>query len=195
MRARDVVVAAVAVVTALLAGALPASAAPVAVRPVPAVDLVRYQGSWVQLAAIPQPFQGQCARDDRADYTVLPDGLVRVVNSCTRTDGGVTTIEGRARPEAAGTTSRLEVTFARTAEGWDFTNPGTYWVIGLDRDYRWAVVGAPDRASGFVLSRTARPSAQAIAGITAALVKNGYDLCDFRITAQSGGAPSPFDLC
>jgi lipocalin len=81
-----------------------------------------------------------------------------VLNSCVRTDGAVATLEGRARSAAPGSTSRLKVSFVDTGDAWDFTDAGTYWVIGLDRDYQWAVVGAPDRSSGFVPARTARPS-------------------------------------
>lgn len=174
----------------------PASAsAATEVRPVRSVDLERYQGRWVQVAAIPQPFQAQCVRNDNAVYTLLPEGQVKVVNSCTR-EGGVTTfLEGRARLTDPASTSKLQVSFARTADGWNFDKPGTYWVIGLDRDYRWAVVGAPDRRSGFVLSRTPAPSKKDVAGMTTALLRNGYDLCDFRITAQDGGAPEAAPVC
>ncbi|USX53974.1 lipocalin family protein [Lentzea sp. HUAS12] len=165
------------------------------VRPVRSVDLERYQGRWVQVAAIPQPFQAQCARNDGARYTLLPDGQVQVVNSCTRADGTTTSLEGRARQESPDSTSRLQVSFVKIGDTWNFDRPGTYWVIGLDRDYRWAVVGAPDRRSGFVLSRTATPSKKDIAGMATALLRNGYDLCAFKITAQDGGAPESVSLC
>lgn len=165
------------------------------VTPVANVDLQRYQGRWLQLATIPQPFQTACARNDRAEYTVLPDGLVKVVNSCVRADGGLVALEGRARPAEPGATSRLEVTFARAGDEWLFTDPGTYWVIGLDRDYRWAVVGAPDRRSGFVLARSATLTATQVAQVAAVLLRNGYDVCRFRITAQDGGAPQLGPFC
>jgi apolipoprotein D and lipocalin family protein len=188
---------AAAIVFGLFLVPAPASAqtAGAEVRPVRSVDLERYQGRWVQVAAIPQPFQAQCARNDNAVYTLLPEGQVKVVNSCTREDGGVTSLEGRARQESPGSTSKLQVSFVRTADGWNFDRPGTYWVIGLDRDYRWAVVGAPDRKSGFVLARTATPSKTDIAGMATALLRNGYDLCDFKVTAQDGGVPESVSLC
>ncbi|RDI34256.1 lipocalin-like protein [Lentzea flaviverrucosa] len=56
-------------------------------------------------------------------------------------------------------------------------------------------MGAPDRMSGFVLARTASPSKKDIAGMATALLRNGYDLCDFKVTAQDGGAPSSVPLC
>lgn len=31
---------------------------------------------------------------------------------------------------------------------------GDYWVIGLDDEYQWAVIGTPDRACGWILART-----------------------------------------
>ncbi|SER71845.1 lipocalin family protein [Lentzea albida] len=165
------------------------------VRPVRSLDLERYQGRWVQVAAIPQPFQAQCVRNDGAVYTLLPEGQVKVVNSCTREGGVTTSLEGRARLTDPASTSKLQVSFVRTADGWSFDRPGTYWVIGLDRDYRWAVVGAPDRRTGFVLARTPTPSRQDVLGMTRALLRNGYDLCAFRITAQDGGAPEPAPVC
>ncbi|MGW6445223.1 lipocalin family protein [Lentzea sp. NPDC055074] len=189
----------VAVMATLLGVAVmttPASAAgQTEVRPVRSVDLERYQGRWVQLAAIPQPFQAQCARNDNATYTLLPQGQVKVLNSCTRQDGSTSSIEGRARQSEPGSTSKLEVSFVNVGGEWNFDRPGTYWVIGLDSDYAWAVVGAPDRKSGFVLARTPRPSGKDIAGIVKALVRNGYDPCDFRITAQDGGAPDSVEVC
>ncbi|MCX2951503.1 lipocalin family protein [Lentzea sp. NEAU-D7] len=185
-------------IVALGLGVVPAPASAeetTEVRPVRSVDLERYDGRWVQVAAIPQPFQAQCVRNDSADYTVLPEGQVKVVNSCTRADGVTTSLEGRARQADPASTAKLEVSFVRTADGWSFDEPGTYWVIGLDRDYRWAVVGAPDRRSGFVLARTPVPSRKDVRGMAQALVRNGYDLCDFRITAQDGGAPDSAPLC
>ncbi|GLY49875.1 lipocalin family protein [Lentzea sp. NBRC 102530] len=175
----------------------PASAAetPAEVRPVSSVDLGRYQGRWVQVAAIPQPFQAHCVRNDNAVYTPLPDGQVKVVNSCTRAGGVPSSLEGRARRTDPASPAKLQVSFARTADGWSFDKPGTYWVIGLDRDYRWAVIGAPGRRTGFVISRSPAPSRKDVAGMTKALLRNGYDLCEFRITAQDGGAPESVPLC
>ncbi|MGI5499102.1 lipocalin family protein [Lentzea sp. CA-135723] len=190
-----------AVVAAMVLGAClvaaPASAADTSaeVRPVSSVDLHRYQGRWVQVAAIPQPFQAHCVRNDNAVYTLLPDGQVEVVNGCTRADGVTSSLEGRARRTDPASTAKLQVSFVRTADGWSFDKPGTYWVIGLDRDYRWAVVGAPGRRTGFVISRTPAPSRKDVLGMTKALLRNGYNLCDFRITAQDGGAAQAGPLC
>ena len=48
--------------------------------------------------------------------------------------------------------AKLEVSFVSFL-GW---RPfwGDYWIIGLDENYKWAVVGTPSRKYGWVLSRT-----------------------------------------
>lgn len=181
---------------ATLAGPLaaPASAASPgpAVTPAPALDLQRYQGTWRQLAAIPSPFQAECARDVRATYTLLPDGLVRVQNQCVRADGSVSAIEGRATV-AGPATSQLLVTFVQIGGNWQFQPPfgADYWVLGLSRSYGWAVVGDPAQRSGFVLSRTPTLPARDIAAIVAVLLRNGYDPCRFVLTLTAGGVSSP----
>lgn len=180
-------------------GALPAAATPAAapaaaraVTPVPVLDLQRYQGTWLQVAAIPSPFQAECARDTRATYTLLPDGLVRVENRCVRADGSVAAIEGRARV-AGPAPSQLQVTFVQIAGVWQFQPPfgADYWVLGVSRSYSWAVVGDPARRSGFVLSRTPTLPARDIAAIVAVLLRNGYDPCAFVLTPTAGGVPAP----
>ncbi|MGL5809492.1 MAG: lipocalin family protein, partial [Nocardioides sp.] len=100
------------------AGAQPAApATPGAVTPVDALDLTRYDGRWLQLAAIPQQFSAECARDTQAQYTALPDGLIKVENSCVRADGSLSTIEGRARVVGP-SPAQLEVTFVQIAGQW-----------------------------------------------------------------------------
>lgn len=198
---RRSIVLAVATLAAVLAiplapaAAATGTAAAVAdrpVRPVPALDLERYQGLWRQLAAIPQPFEAECARDVQAVYAALPDGLIRVQNSCVRADGTTAAIEGRARVTGP-STAQLTVTFVQLGGVWQFQPPfgADYWVIGLSPDYRWAVVGGPERRGGFVLARTPALLARDVAAIVAVLLRNGYDPCDFVLTPTTGGLPVP----
>jgi apolipoprotein D and lipocalin family protein len=166
------------------------------VKPVASLDLQRYSGTWLQLAAIPAPFTAQCVRDTRAEYTPLPDGLVKVINTCTTSNGTINSVEGRARVVGPDSNAQLEVTFAQANGQFLFQAAGAYWVIGLDQhEYSWAVVGNPARTSGFVLSRTPDLSTRQIAGIVRAVVRNGYDPCTFTITATTGGVETNRPLC
>jgi apolipoprotein D and lipocalin family protein len=171
-----------------------AEAAPPPVRTVRSVDLQRYQGQWLNLASIPAPFLAPCERDITANYTVLPDGLVQVINTCTI--GGVPIpLEGRARVADPTTNAKLQVTFVQQGGQFIFVPGGDYWVIGLDRDYRWAVVGDPDRTGGFILSRTPTLGPRDLIGIIFSLLRSGYDPCRFEITPTTGGLQATGSIC
>lgn len=181
--------------TALVAAhPAPASAFDRDVRTVRSVDLDRYQGRWLNLASIPSPFLDACDRDITADYELLDDGLVRVVNTCT-TGGATIPIEGRARVVEPSTNAELQVTFVEQNGEFVFVPGGDYWVIGLDRDYEWAVVGDPDRSGGFVLSRTPTLDFGEILGVLFALVRSGYDPCRFELTPTTGGLEATGSIC
>ncbi len=150
-------------------------------RTVAAVDLQRYAGTWHEAARFPQSFQDNSrlrCEDVTATYTPLPDGRLEVLNSCANA-----LAEGRPRREAravayaveGGNNARLRVSFFRPFYG-------DYLVIGLDPDYRWAVVGSPDRDSLWVLSR-AKPMAEAdFQAALAVARREGFDLARLQRT-------------
>jgi apolipoprotein D and lipocalin family protein len=126
----------------------------VPVRPVATVDLARYAGLWHEVARLPNRFQARCLRETTAEYTLLRDGQVQVVNSC-RTAEGIIRAEGRAKlADASGPTSKLKVRFAPRILSFLPMVWGDYWILDLTEDYRAALVGSPDRKNLWVLSRT-----------------------------------------
>ncbi|MFI7068991.1 lipocalin family protein [Micromonospora sp. WMMA1998] len=192
-RTTTALVAALAAATVTALGATPAQAATTSVdtgplRPVADVDVTRYAGDWYQVAAIPQWFEIQCFKNVKARYDVQADGTVGVRNTCRTIVGTTSTVTGRARSENPPADSALTVSFINLGGRWIYLGGPNYVVIGLDPDYRWAVVGDPDRSSGFVLSREPSLDAAQLADVKATLTDNGYDLCDFRTTRQDGGA-------
>lgn len=152
------------------------------------MDVQRYAGDWYQVAAIPQLFEIQCWKNVKARYDVQTDGTIGVRNTCRTIVGSTSTVTGRARSENPPANSALTVSFLRLGDRWIYLNGPNYVIIGLDPEYRWAVVGDPDRSSGFVLSREPALDAGQLAAAKAVLTANGYDLCDFRTTRQDGGA-------
>ncbi|WDZ86489.1 lipocalin family protein [Micromonospora cathayae] len=188
----------VALAAALLVTAVPGPAAAATVdtglvRPVESVDVQRYVGEWYQVAAVPAIFEIQCFKNVKARYDVQPDGTIGVYNSCRTIIGTTSAVTGRARSENPPADSVLTVSFLKLAGQWRYFGGPNYVIIGLDPEYRWAVVGDPDRSSGFVLSREPVLTAGQTAAAKAVLTANGYDLCDFRTTRQDGGAPAgPF---
>lgn len=120
------------------------------------VDLERYAGVWYEQARLPNRFQKSCAGDVQATYTVLPDSKMRVVNQCRSEDGGTKLAEGMGRLAGDGADAdpaRLEVRFAPGWLSWLPPVWGDYWIIRLEGDYQYSLVGTPDREYLWVLSR------------------------------------------
>ncbi|UGT44892.1 lipocalin family protein [Nocardia yamanashiensis] len=164
-----------------------ATAAPPA--PVPNLDTQRYLGTWLQLAAIPQPFNLLCARDTRAVYEPAPTGLT-VRNSCTTWLGARDELTGTARVNDPETNAQLGVSFRGE------TAPATnYIVTALDPGYGWAVVVNPERTAGFVLSRTPDPDAAQWAAIRSGLDAAGVDSCLLLTSPVTGGFEGIEPLC
>jgi len=119
---------------------------------VPQVDLQRYAGRWYEVARLPNRFERECVRDITATYRVLLGSRIDVVNQCIKADGSRISANGLAR-SSDGSTSRLEVRFA---PAWLGVFPfvwGDYWIIALDPDYQWSLVGAPNRDYLWILAR------------------------------------------
>ncbi len=130
----------------------PAGIAPL--KTVARVDVDRYAGKWFEVARFPQWFQKGCV-SAIADYSKIPGGSIRVVNTCIRADGSQRSITGSAEPVDANA-NRLRVRFS---ESWiarfiPVPDEGNYWIIDVSPDYRQAIVGTPDRKFLWFLSRS-----------------------------------------
>ena len=157
------------------------------------VDLGRYLGTWHEIASIPQFFQRDCARDASAEYR--RDGeRIGVTNRCTTADGKIKIAKGQARVADKTSQAKLEVTFVKLF-GWLYLLGGDYWVIDLAEDYRYAVVGHPDRTYAWILARAPLLAAPDLIAIEARLREQGYDTCALLTSVQTGGLPLRQKLC
>ncbi len=143
---------------------------------VPYVDLARYEGRWFEIARYPTPFEGDCAKNATANYT-LRGKRVRVVNSCVTSRGKLRAIEGWATVSDPETNAKLRVSFGPLARG-------DYWIVDLAGDYSYAVVGEPKRRFLWILSRTPQIDEHAFASICSRLPSFGYDPMQLRRTLQ-----------
>jgi apolipoprotein D and lipocalin family protein len=153
-------------------------------RTVAAVDLTRYLGTWHEIARLPMWAQDNSkvlCEDVTATYTARPDGQIGVLNRCLNALAGdaprSATAVAYARPESGN--AKLRVSFF-----WPFY--GNYWVLGLDPDYRWAVVGEPSRRWLWILSRTPSLAPADLEQAKAVAAEAGYDLGPLRMTRQGG---------
>ena len=152
---------------------------------VPELDLARYAGTWHEIARLPMYFERKCARDITATYTPREDGTITVRNACVKADGVNMVSEGVARKTGADP-AKLEVRFA---PGWLSALPfvwADYWVIAVDTDYRWAIVGEPGREYLWILSRTPTVDARAYSELLERLAARGFDV-DRLVRGEQGG--------
>jgi apolipoprotein D and lipocalin family protein len=160
-----------------VAPSLAAQEAVAAVHSVPAVDLTRYAGRWHEVARLPNRFQKACDRNTTADYELLTDGAIRVVNTCTRADGSEIRAEGRARlADPKGSTSRLKVRFAPAFLSFLPMVWGDYWILELTVDYGAALIGDPSRKYLWILSRTPKLDEATYVSLVAAARAQGFDV-------------------
>jgi apolipoprotein D and lipocalin family protein len=149
---------------------------------VPSIELARYQGVWHQVALSPNRFQKMCASNTRATYALEEGSTVRVTNQCRSPEGKEVQVVGQARPAATAqiadgqlTPPQLQVRFAPAWLSWLPMVWGNYWVIQLAPDYRYAVVGEPNREFLWVLARETQLSSADWSAIETRLKEQGYD--------------------
>ncbi len=171
-------------VVALLFGAVAAGctpSGPVRTSTVASVDVTRYTGTWYEIASVKQFFSIGLV-DTTANYSLLPDGTVKVINSGRyfAKDGPLSTITGTAVAVDA-SNARLNVSFTGSNSA---QPPGNYWIVDLDPDYEWAIVSDPTGVSCFLLSRTPTVSPDLRAELLARAAAKGVDTSNVTNTPQ-----------
>ncbi len=145
---------------------------------VPYVDLNRYVGTWYEIATIPQRFQKDCVAVT-ATYTLREDGNIAVLNRCRKKilDGELKEAKGKAWVVDKTSNAKLRVQFF-----WPFK--GDYWIIELDADYQYAVVGHPERKYLWILSRTPQMDETLYQDLLQRIANRGYDVSLIKRTLQ-----------
>lgn len=120
------------------------------------VELSKYAGTWYEQTRLPNRFQKDCVSDVQADYVLQADGTLGVTNQCKMANGEtkIATAEGRLNtsvqpPDPA----KLQVRFSPEWTSWVPGVWGDYWIIKLDGNYEYSLVGTADREYLWVLSR------------------------------------------
>lgn len=145
---------------------------------VQSVELERYYGTWYEIAMLPNRFQAMCVSDTRALYR--PEGdHVSVVNQCRTADGTIEQAEGIAKVVADSKGAKLRVSFFRPFYG-------DYWILELDPDYRWALIGEPGRSYAWILAREPSLDAATLERLLARAAALGFDREAFVRTPHGG---------
>jgi apolipoprotein D and lipocalin family protein len=163
------------------------------------VDLENYIGKWYEIAMIPHYFERMCVTRTTAEYEILPDGFIKVLNSCEKADGQRQVAEGRAKV-ADPSNAKLKVTFVKIAGKYFFSIlgipvSGKYWIVELGPDYSYSIVADPTRDYAWILSRTPSLDMATLRHIDEVLRSQHYDTCRLLTTPQDGGLQVRKPLC
>ncbi len=148
------------------------------VQPVDRVEIERYLGTWYEIARYPHSFEENCYAS-QADYSLRDDGHIRVVNRCWLGgfEGELDEAIGKAWVVDETTQAKLKVQFF-----WPFS--GDYWIIGLDPDYQYSIVGHPSREYLWILSRKPQMETALYDRLVQKVVDQGYDASRLIKTPQ-----------
>ena len=136
-------------------------------RIVPSVDINRYLGTWYEIARYPNGFQIKCERS-WVEYSLRDDDKIQVINRCSKFDGKISKIKGKAWVYDKETNAKLKVQFF-----WPFS--ANYWIIDLGEDYEYVVVSEPKRKFLWILSRTKIMPEDKYQQIIQNLIQKGFD--------------------
>ncbi len=134
-----------AIMAMLLAGCV---SKPENVVPVQNFEAAKYLGKWYEIARLDHSFERGLSRVT-ADYSMLDDGGIKVVNRGYKADGA----EWKETTGKAYFVEQPNVGYLKVS----FFGPfyGSYIVFDLDREkYSYSLVSGPDKSYLWLLSRT-----------------------------------------
>lgn len=139
-------------------------------------DIERFMGKWYEIARYDHHFE-KGMDHVVANYSLMEDGKVKVVNHGIK-NGKSKEITGKARqPNPEEYPGRLEVSFFL----W-FYSP--YWVLELDENYQYALIGSDTSKYLWIMSRTPELPKATLDKLLQEAQRRGYDLSRLTFVNQ-----------
>ncbi len=134
------------------------------------LDVDRYLGKWYEIARYDHQFE-RGLQGVTATYSYRDDGKIKVVNSGFKESlsGIKTEAVGKAKIPNLKIPSKLKVSFF-----WIFY--ADYFVLELDENYQWAVIGSSSDKYLWILSRTPQMEERVYNELLNKLTNRGYDV-------------------
>lgn len=128
-------------------------------------DLNRYLGTWYEIARFDHRFE-RGLQNVTATYSLRDDGKIKVVNRGINEKGEPSEAIGKAKTTSE--TGKLKVSFF-----WIFY--ADYFILELDENYGWALIGSQSDKYLWILSRTPVLDESVKTGILEMAKNRGYD--------------------
>lgn len=134
------------------------------------LDLNRYLGTWYEIARFPHSFEKNLL-GVTATYSMCEDGKIRVVNQGYKDslDGKLSVAVGKAKIPNTNEPGKLKVSFF-----WFFY--ADYFVLELDENYQYAMIGSSSPKYFWILSRTPQMDDATYQMLLEKARKRGYNL-------------------
>ncbi|XP_047333541.1 temperature-induced lipocalin-1-like [Impatiens glandulifera] len=154
------------------------------------VDVKKYMGRWYEIASFPSLFQPKNGANTRATYSLKDDGATINVLNETFTDGKKSFIEGIAyKADPKSDEAKLKVKFYVPPFLPLFPVVGDYWILYLDDDYQYALIGQPSRKYLWILCRENHMDEDTFNFLVQKAVEEGYDVSKLKKTTHSDTPP------
>ncbi|XP_021741896.1 temperature-induced lipocalin-1-like [Chenopodium quinoa] len=158
------------------------------------VDLERYMGRWYEIASFPSRFQPKDGVNTRATYKLNPDGATVHVLNETWSAGKRSSIEGSAyKADPNSDEAKLKVKFYVPPFLPIIPVVGDYWILFLDDDYQYALIGQPSRRYLWILCRTPHMDEEIYNQLVQKATDEGYDVSKLHKTPQADPPPEADD--
>jgi apolipoprotein D and lipocalin family protein len=134
------------------------------------LDLNRYLGTWYEIARFPHSFEKNLV-GVTATYSLRDDGKIRVLNQGYKNtlDGKISVAEGKAKIPNKLEPAKLKVSFF-----WIFY--ADYFVLELDENYQYAIIGSSSDKYFWILCRTPQMDSATYEMLLEKARKRGYNL-------------------
>lgn len=147
-------------------------------------DLKRYTGTWYEIARSPN-LQKECGGNTTETYLPKQNGDLTVISKCQVSNGKMQIIRGEARVADTETNAKLKVRFAPVFLSFLPMVWSDNWIIDLDEDYQYAVIGDSTREGLRILSRLPRLDDETYRKIAKTVEDKGYDSTTLIKTPQN----------
>jgi len=110
-------------------------------------DINKYMGKWYEISRLPNTFE-EGLEENTATYRIDDDGTIIVINEgrLINDKTKIKQAKGKAWAPDPKEPGKLKVSFF-----WPFS--GDYWVLKVDKDYTYALVGGPTGEYLWIISR------------------------------------------
>ncbi len=133
------------------------------------LDLERYMGTWYEIARFDHSFERGLV-GVTASYELRPDGKITVINAGYKNslDGKYKEAKGKAKQPNPDEPGKLKVAFFLFFYA-------DYFVLELDENYRWVIIGSSSDKYLWILSRTPQLEQESLDSILKKARERGYN--------------------